>query len=285
MLSRFTLRIRRPVAGRKEGPWKTLADVEAGFGSCASGMVGPAPIAGYACGVEHVRRWRLQVPAGRRGQRRPQVVAPVAVGLVGAGTLLAFLFHLGWAAGLPLVFGPAGLWLTYWAIPPTVKARDPATAASLGDPTRVGYVLDSLRQADAHEQVDRLLARDPATAASLEDPGGVALLLHGLREAGAHEQADRLLARDPATAASLEDPGGVASLLHGLREAGAHEQADRLLARDPATAASLEGPGGVARLLDSLREAGAHEQADRLLARDPATAASLENQWDVDSLL
>ena len=97
----------------------------------------------------------------------------------------------------------------------------------------------------------------------------MACLLDSLREAGAHEQAAALLARDPAAHAALDDPGGVASLLDSLREAGAHEQAAALADRAAAHAA-LDDPGGVARLLDSLRQAGAHDQAAALADRLPA---------------
>ena len=67
----------------------------------------------------------------------------------------------------------------------------------------------------------------PAAHAPLDNPDGVARLLDSLREAGAHEQAAALAARAAAHAA-LDDPGAVASLLGSLREAGAHEQAAAL---------------------------------------------------------
>ena len=161
-------------------------------------------------------------------------------------------------------------------------------------------LLDSLREAGAHEQAAALAAR-AAAHAPLDDPDGVARLLDSLREAGAHEQAAALLARAAAHAA-LDDPARVARLLDSLREAGADEQVTALLARDPpptppsttrtawpacwtacgrrartsrpprwparaAAHAPLDDPGAVARLLDSLREAGAHEQVAALLAR------------------
>ena len=65
-------------------------------------------------------------------------------------------------------------------------------------------------------------------------PGPRGRLLDSLREAGAHDQAAALLARDPAAHAALDNPGGVANLLDSLREAGAHEQAAALTARLPA---------------------------------------------------
>ena len=148
----------------------------------------------------------------------------------------------------------------------------PAAHAPLDDPGGVARLLDSLREAGAHEQAAALADRAAAHAA-LDDPDGVASLLDSLRQAGAHEQAAALLARDPAAHAALDDPGDVASLLDSLRQAGAHEQAAALLARDPAAHAALDDPGGVASLLDSLREAGAHEQAAALADRAAAHAA------------
>ena len=135
-------------------------------------------------------------------------------------------------------------------------------------PGGVASLLDSLREAGAHEQAAALLARDPAAHAALDDPGAVAGLLDSLREAGADEQAAALAGPRPAAHAALDDPGAVASLLDSLREAGAHEQAAALAGR-AAAHAPLDDPGGVASLLDSLREAGADEQAAALLARDP----------------
>ena len=104
--------------------------------------------------------------------------------------------------------------------------------------------------------------------------GGVASLLDSLREAGAHEQAAALLARDPAAHATLDHPGGVASLLDSLERAGAREQAAALASR--AAHASLH-PNFLAvnwrstgRLIDRLREAGACEQAAALASQLPA---------------
>ena len=195
----------------------------------------------------------------------------------------------------------------YLSHPPACLRADPRPAhwaaahAPLDDPGGVASLLDSLREAGAHEQAAALLARDPAAHAALDDPGGVASLLDSLREAGAHEQAAALAGPDrrprpprqpgrrgqpagqpagggraragrragwPATAAhaALDDPGGVASLLDSLREAGADEQAAALAGR-AAAHAPLDDPGGVASLLDSLREAGAHEQAAALAGR------------------
>ena len=94
-------------------------------------------------------------------------------------------------------------------------------------------------------------------------------LLDRLRAAGAHDQAAALAGR-AAARAPLDDPGGVASLLDSLRAAGADEQAAELLARDPSAHASLDIFEEAIILLDSLREAGAHEQAAALVDRLPA---------------
>jgi len=117
-----------------------------------------------------------------------------------------------------------------------------------------------------------------AAHANLSDPTAVATLLDSLREAGAHEQATALLARDPAAHANLSDPTRVATLLVSLREAGAHEQVAALAAR-AAAEADLSNPSTVAELLDSLREAGAHEQAAALLARPFLRAAEADREY------
>ena len=115
-------------------------------------------------------------------------------------------------------------------------------AAAAGDPRAALY----LSHPPACLRADPRPAHWAAAHAALDDPVGVARLLDSLREAGAHEQAAALLARDPAAHAALDDPCGVARLLDSLREAGADEQAAALLARDPAAHAPLDDPGGVA---------------------------------------
>ena len=80
-----------------------------------------------------------------------------------------------------------------------------------------------------------------AAHAPLDDPGAVARLLDSLREAGAHEQAAALLARDPAAHAALNNPAAVAKLLDRLRKAGAHDQATALAGR-AAAHATLDHP-------------------------------------------
>jgi uncharacterized protein YidB (DUF937 family) len=220
---------------------------------------------------------------------------------------------------------PAGFWT---AVADHAPVDDPRSAAQAGgdggDPRPLAGLLDSMREAGAHEQaaalaeraaaqvslddtaevawwldapppgclpniapeqVAALLRRDPATHVSLDNPATVAWLLDSLREAGASEQVAALLARDPAAQVSLDDPDGVARLLDSLREAGAPEQVAALLARDPAAQVSLDDPRGVARLLDSLREAGAPEQVAALLARDPAAQVSLDEPFFVAALL
>ena len=148
-------------------------------------------------------------------------------------------------------------------------------------------LLDSLREAGAHEQAAALADRAAAHAA-LDNPDAVAGLLDSLREAGAHEQAAALADR-AAAHAPLDNPVAVAFLLDSLRQAGGHEQAAALLARDPAAHAALDDPRAVAILLDrlqparppldnsdgvafllgSLEAAGAHDQVTALASRLP----------------
>ena len=179
----------------------------------------------------------------------------------------------------------AALYLTR---PPALRA-DPRPAhwaaahTALDDPYGVAVLLDSLREAGAHEQAAALLARDPAAHAALDAPDGVARLLDSLRRAGAHEQAAALAGR-AAAHAPLDDPGRVADLLGSLRVAGADEQAAALLARDPAAHAALDDPRDVGRLLGSLREAGADEQAAALAGR-AAAHAPLDHPGRVARLL
>ena len=154
-------------------------------------------------------------------------------------------------------------------------ARDPASRVSLDYMRAVAGMLDSLREAGAHDQFTALAARAIA-GVSLDDPKSVGQLLDSLREAGAQEEVTALLARDPAAYVALDDLNSVATLLDSLQEAGAHEQATALATR-AATNVSLDALGPVATLLGSLRKAGAHEQADVLLARDPAAHVSFDD--------
>ena len=177
----------------------------------------------------------------------------------------------------------------YLSDPPACLRTDPRPAhwaaahAALDDLGGVAFLLDSMRQAGAHEQAAALASRAAADI-PLDSPDGVARLLDSMRQAGAHEQAAALASR-AAAHAPLDNPDGVASLLDSLRLGDADEQVAALLAGDPAAHAPLDDPGGVARLLDSLRAAGADEQAAALLARDPAAHAALDSPVAVDSLL
>ena len=216
----------------------------------------------------------------------------------------------------------------YLSHPPACLSSDPRPAhwavahASLDDnPNMAAVLLDSLREAGAHEQAAALAGRAVAHA-PLDDPGAVAWLLDSLGEAGAHEQAAALAGRAVAHA-PLDDPGDVSRLLGSLGRAGFHEQAAALLARDPAAHVALDGLGdvtsllerlermlradadeqaaalagraaahaplddtlGVSLLLHSLRNGDAPEQAAALLHRDPAAHVALNNPRDVAWLL
>ena len=103
----------------------------------------------------------------------------------------------------------------------------------------------------------------------------VAGLLDSLREAGAHEQAAALADR-AAAHAPLDDPARVASLLDSLRRQARTSRPPRWPTGPPPTPlpsarqASRSRRPRLASLLDSLREAGAHEQAAALADRLPA---------------
>jgi hypothetical protein len=62
----------------------------------------------------------------------------VAAALAGAGALLAFLFHLGVAGGIPLVIGLPALWVAYLAVPATVKRPARGHLAKEWDPAELG---------------------------------------------------------------------------------------------------------------------------------------------------
>ncbi|WP_435220556.1 hypothetical protein [Streptomyces sp. Tue6028] len=131
------------------------------------------------------------------------------------------------------------------------------------EPYAVGLLLDALQRLPPDD-----LAQDPATHASVDDPSAVASLLDALWEVGADGQVTALLARDPAANASVEDPFAVASLLDALREVGAGEQVTTLASR-AAMHASLNDSAAVARLLITLRNAEAGEQIAVLATRLP----------------
>jgi hypothetical protein len=164
-----------------------------------------------------------------------------------------------------------------------ILAARAAEQVTLDDAYAVARLLDGLRLAGTRDHIDTLLARDPATHTALDDPYAVARLLDGLRLAGAQDHIDTLLARDPATHTALDNAQEVTRLLGGLRRAGAHKQADLLTSR-AATHMPLDNPNAVARLLDSLRQ-GPREPMDALLARDPAGHAVLESVSAVAGLL
>jgi hypothetical protein len=75
------------------------------------------------------------------------------------------------------------------------------------------------------------LARDPAGHADISHPGATAFLLESLREAGAGQQVAVLLARDPAGQCELDERGMVVTLAWCLSEAGADQQVSALLSR------------------------------------------------------
>jgi hypothetical protein len=69
--------------------------------------------------------------------------------------------------------------------------------APLDNPDDVAWLLSSLPEADAAEQVTALLRRDPAARVSLDNPAAVARLLGSPRKAGAAEQTATLADRLP----------------------------------------------------------------------------------------
>ncbi len=165
----------------------------------------------------------------------------------------------------------------YLSDPPLCLRADPRPAhwaaahAALDDPDAVARLLDSLREAGAHQQV-AVLADRAAARAPVGDPAAVARLLDRLREAGAHQQA-AVLADRAAARAPVGDPAAVAHLLGSLREAGAPEQVATLLARDPAAHAVLgDDLFAVGGLVGALWRVGAPEQAAALADRAAAHA-------------
>jgi hypothetical protein len=164
---------------------------------------------------------------------------------------------------------------SYLSHPPGCLRADPRPAhwgaahIALGDPRAVTELLDSLREAEAHEQAATLLIR-AAASMPLHDPAAVAHLLDDLREPARSDQKAALLARDPAAHVALNDPLSVVILLDSLNSAGARQQEAALLARDPAVHVALDDWFALHSLLRRLRQAGAHEQAATLLARAAA---------------
>ncbi|WP_306355832.1 MULTISPECIES: hypothetical protein [unclassified Nocardia] len=212
----------------------------------------------------------------------------------------------------------------------TVLPEDwrPATWAAahvaLDDPGGLGMLLMALREVDAVDQVEVLLARDPAAHVALDDPFGVSTVLMALREVGADGQAAVLAARAAAEIApddlsrvgmllrelravsadgqmatraaaevALDDPFGVGTLLRALQEVDADTEVEVLLARDPAAHVALDDPFGVSTVLMALRELGlmasqnlsADEQVAVLLARDPAAEVAVDDPGGLGMLL
>lgn len=139
-------------------------------------------------------------------------------------------------------------------------ARDPAAHAAIDNPLAVAMLLEELREAQAHDQVQRLLTRFP-----LDAPDAVANLLMRLRKIRAYDQAQILLARDPAAHATLANLDAVVKLLRALREAEVHDQAEILAAR-AAAHAPLDDPDAVAGLLYPLSAASNSGPASRSTA-------------------
>jgi hypothetical protein len=83
MLSRLTLRIRRPVAGRKDEPWKTLADVE-------------------LAGAEYVG-WFNAPGSSHRGKESKTINTPVRVGCLRAGLGVGLVVQVISSVSMPSV--------------------------------------------------------------------------------------------------------------------------------------------------------------------------------------
>ena len=137
-------------------------------------------------------------------------------------------------------------------------------AAASGNPDAALY----LSHPPACLRADPRPAHWAAAHAALDDPGAVAGLLDSLREAGAHEQAAALAGPGPPPTppSTTRAPWPACWTACGRRARTSRPP------RWPARAAAhapLDDPDAVAWLLDRLREAGAHEQAAALLARDP----------------
>jgi len=140
-------------------------------------------------------------------------------------------------------------------------------------PENIAWLLAELRDAEATEAIQALLARDPAGQVQLDDLWDVASLLEGLDAAGASD-AVRTLAARAAGQASLDDAQAVAWLLAALRKAGA-DDAIAILALRAAHDASLHDPLGVAHLLEEMRRSRAGDAVQALLARDPGRVVSV----------
>ncbi|MFJ2730798.1 hypothetical protein [Streptomyces collinus] len=158
-----------------------------------------------------------------------------------------------------------------------------ATHAAVDDPIGVGWLLESLREVGAQEQIAVLLERNLAAHVALDHLQGMGLLLESLREVGAQEQIAVLLERNPAAHVALDDQIRVGWLLGKLREVGEQEQI-AVLAERAAAHVTLHDPIGVGWLLESLREVGAQEQV-AVLAERAAGHVTLDNPNAVGWLL
>ena len=166
----------------------------------------------------------------------------------------------------------------YLSHPPACLRADPRPAhwaaahAALDDPGAVAGLLDSLREAGAHEQAAALLARDPAAHAALDDPGGVAACWTACGRRARTSRPPRWPAGPPPTPPSTTRPAWPACWTACGRRART-SRPPRWPAGPPPTPPSTTR-ARVASLLDSLREAGAHEQAAALAAGPPPTPPS-----------
>ncbi|MER5382323.1 hypothetical protein ABT040_18930 [Streptomyces sp. NPDC002688] len=172
---------------------------------------------------------------------------------------------------------PSSLYAVTWMLRTVHETWPPARVTSLAEvaltltspenPAEVCDALDSLRQAGATNQVNKLLARDPASHIPLNDSRGVSILLDSLRQAKAQAQITKLLARDPASHVPL-DYYWTHRLLVSLGEVGAHSQkaalAQRLLA--------LGEP-------DPFFEIGNHQEHFKF-GREPDGSAAAPWSWD-----
>ena len=181
----------------------------------------------------------------------------------------------------------------------------PAAHAALDDPAGVASLLDSLREAGAHEQAAALLARDPpptppSTTRRRGQPAGQPAgggRARAGRRAGRPGRRPRRPRRPGRRGQAAGQPAGGGRARAGRRAGrpgrrprrprrpgrrgraagqpagGGRARAGRRAAGPrPAAHAALDDPGAVASLLDSLREAGAHEQAAALAGRAAAHA-------------
>ncbi|WP_155360467.1 hypothetical protein [Acrocarpospora macrocephala] len=129
---------------------------------------------------------------------------------------------------------------------------------TLDDPEPLGFLLDGLYEAHAHEAVAALIVRDPGAHCRLTDASGVALLIQSLWYCAGPDVAFEWSGRfDP----SAEVPEELAHI-------GALRTLHNLLARNPALEVDLEVGEGVGFLLEALHGIGADRAISQLLDRD-----------------